>query len=108
MPAGRLEHRKGTVYIGAKIGLRHLNRRHNISPGRQMKDSIGALACGFDRFSVGNVGGGDLEPPLFAVPLQIGLTAPGKVIDDPHPTTFGNQPINEMTADKAGPARNDI
>jgi len=42
------------------------------------------------------------------VPLQIGLTAAGKVVDDPHPTTFGNQPINEMTADKAGPARNDI
>jgi hypothetical protein len=108
MPAGRLEHRKGTVYIGAKIGFRHLNRRHDISPRRQMKDSIGALACGFDRFAVGNVGGGDLEPPLFAVPLQIGLTAPGKVIDDPHPTTFGNQPINEVAADKATPARDDI
>jgi len=73
-----------------------------------MKDPIGSLACGFDRFAVGNIGGGDLEPPFFAVPLQIGLTAPGKVIDDPHPTTFGNQPINEMTADKAGPTRNHI
>jgi len=108
MPAGRLEYRKGTVHIGTKIGLRHLNRRHDISPRRQMKDPIGSLACGFDRFAVGNVGGGDLEPPLFAVLLQIGLTADGKVVDDPHLPTFGNQPIDEMTADKAGPTRNDI
>ena len=108
MPAGRLEYRKGTVYIGTKIGLRHLNRRHDISPCRQMKDPIGSLARGFDRFAVGDVGGGNLEPPLFAMLLQIGLTADGKVVDNPHLPTFGNQPIDEVTADEARPTRNDI
>ena len=108
MPASGLENREGTIDIGTKIGLRHLNRRYDISPRRQMKDPIGALASGVDGFAVGDVGGDELEPPLVTMLLQIGLTADGKVVDDPHPPTFGDQPIDQMTADKARPTRNDI
>jgi len=108
MPAGRLEHREGTIHIGTKIGLRHLDRRYDISPRRQMKDPIGTLASRVDRFAVCDVGGDDLEPPLVAMLLQIGLTPDGKVVDDPHPPAFGDQPIDQMTADKARPTGNDI
>src|SRR5271155_2778031 len=108
MPAGTLENREGTVNIGTKIGMRHLNRRYDISPRRQMKDPIGALASGVDGFAVGDVGGDELEPPLVTMFPQFAFRAAEKAVDAPHPPTFGDQPIDQMTADKARPTRNDI
>ena len=73
-----------------------------------MKDPIGTLARCFNRFAIGDVGVDDLKASLFPMVPQIGLTTDGKVVDDPHPPAFGDQPIDEVTADEAGPARNDV
>ena len=73
-----------------------------------MKNPVSILARGLNRRGIRDIGNYDLEPPLFAMLLQIGLTADGKVVDNPHLPTFGNQPIDEVTADEARPTRNDI
>ena len=108
MPTGSLENGKGSVNIGAKIDARQLNRRHDIGATGKMKNAIGAAAPGFHGRRIGDIGTNHLELPGTAVLLQIGLTADGKIIDHPHPPTGSNQPVDEMTADKTGSARDNI
>ena len=59
-----------------------------------MKNAIGAAAPGFHRRHIGDICSNDLELSCTAVLLQIGRTADGKVIDDAHPPTGTNQPID--------------
>ena len=85
-----------------------MDRRHDIGATGKMKNAIGAAAPGFHRRHVGDIGSNDLELPGTAMVLQIDLTADGKIVDDAHPPTGSNQPVDEMTTDKTGSARDDI
>jgi hypothetical protein len=73
-----------------------------------MKDAIGAVARSLYRHAVGDVGDHDLELLLAAMLFQIGLATHRYVVDDTYSPSVGNQPIDEVAADKATPARNDI
>ena len=73
-----------------------------------MKNPISTLARGLDRCGIGNIGNYDLKPPSVEVPLQIGSSSDGKVIDDPHPSPGLDQPVDKMATDKTGSARDNI
>lgn len=73
-----------------------------------MKDAIGSLARGRDRCRIGDIGCNDLELRRAAVLIQICFTTDGKVVDNPYPTAGGDEPVDEVTADKTGSARDDI
>ena len=73
-----------------------------------MKNPISTLARRLDRCGIGNIGNYELKPPPVEVLLQIGSTPDGKVVDDPHPPSGLDQPVDEMATDKTGSARDNI
>ena len=73
-----------------------------------MKNPISTLARSLDRCNIGNIGNYDLKPPSVEVLLQIGSTSDGKVVDNPHPPTGLDQPVDEVAADKTGSTRDNI
>ena len=73
-----------------------------------MKNPISILARGLNRCGIRDIGNDDLDPPPVEVLLQIGFTSDGKVVDDSHPAPSLDQPVDEMAADKTGPARDNI
>ena len=61
MTAGRLQHAKGAIDVGAEIGFRFLDRGHDIGPRRQMKDPLDAGRRRRNSRGIGDVAFDDLE-----------------------------------------------
>ena len=84
MTPRRLQHREGAVDIGAKIGFRLLDRRHDVGARRQMKDALDALARRHHRSLVGDVGLDHLEPRIVACCSRFVAAADDKIVEHAH------------------------
>ena len=104
MGARALQHGESAVDISAEIRLRVLDRGHDISPRGEMENALDALAGLVHGGLVGHVAFDDLKRRIAAVVRQIGPAADNETVDDTNLAAFGQETVNQVAADKSGPA----
>jgi hypothetical protein len=102
--ACRLKHDEGAIDVGAEIGLRLLDRRHDVGARRQMEGPFRPCAGGHDGSAVGDVGLDNFQERIIVVLSQIVTPADDEVVEHANAPSARDQPVNEVTANEPSAA----
>jgi hypothetical protein len=102
MRAGAFENRESAIDVGAEIGFRILDRRHDVGARRQVKDTLDAGTGRHHRRLVRDVALDDFKRRIFSVLIEIGPPAHREIIQYAHATALGQKPVDQVAANEPG------
>ena len=108
MAAGRLQHAKGAVDVGAEIGFRLLDRGHDVGAGRKMEHPLDAGGGRGHGGGIGDIAFDDRELRIPVMMLEVSAPADDKRVERAHRAALRQQAVDEVAADKTGPARHQV
>src|SRR5580693_2389428 len=106
--AGRLQHAKGAVHVGAEIGLRLLDRGHDVGAGGKMEHPLGAGGRGCHGGGIGDIAFDDRQVRIPVMMLEVSAPADDKRVERAHRAALRQQAVDEVAADKTGAARHQV
>jgi hypothetical protein len=106
-PRGFEQH-EGAVDIGAVVGVRLADRRHDVGTRREMENALDAIGGAPNRGRVGDVALDDLDPGIAVVLAQVLAPADHETVEHAHRTAIRDQAIDQMASDEARSAGDKI